>query len=87
MLLVGGFAESVFLQEEIKRTFSGRCRILVPLHANIAVAQGAVIFGKAPTVITERMISTTYGVHCLLDFIAGVRPEGKKTVIDGSEWC
>ncbi|PFX18457.1 Heat shock 70 kDa protein 12A [Stylophora pistillata] len=87
MLLVGGFAESVFLQEEIKKTFSGRCRILVPHHASVAVAQGAVIFGKKPTTITERVISTTYGIRCVLSFIAGVHPEEKKKLIDGTEWC
>lgn len=87
MLLVGGFAESVFLQEEIKKTFSGRCRILVPHHASVAVAQGAVIFGKKPTTITERVISTTYGIRCVRSFIAGVHPEEKKKLIDGTEWC
>ena len=87
MLLVGGFAESVFLQEEIRKKFSGRCKILVPQHASIAVAQGAVIFGKKPTKITERVISTTYGVHCWLDFIPGVHPEEKKSVEFGIERC
>ena len=79
MLLVGGFAESVFLQEEIKKKFSGRHRILVPHNASVTVAQGAVIFGKTPTTITERVISTTYGIHCVLSFIAGVHPEEKSS--------
>lgn len=87
MLLVGGFAESVFLQSEIKKTFSGRCRILVPHHASIAVAQGAVIFGKKPTTITERVMSTTYGIRCRSKFKSGEHPEEKKSVIDGIVMC
>lgn len=78
MLLVGGFAESVFLQNEIKKTFSGRCRILVPHHASIEVAQGAVIFGKKPTIITERVMSTTYGIRCRGKFKSGEHLEEKK---------
>lgn len=87
MLLVGGFAESIFLQEEIKKKFSVRCKVLVPRHASIAVAQGAVIYGNKPTTITERVISTTYGVECCTDFIPGVHPEEKKSFINGSEEC
>ena len=87
MLLVGGFAESVFLQEEIRKKFSGRCKILVPHHASIAVAQGAVIFGKNPTKITERVISTTYGIDTCRDFIPVIHPEEKKSVMDGIEKC
>lgn len=87
MLLVGGFAESVFLQNEIKKTFSGRCRILVPHHASIAVAQGAVIFGKKPTTITERVMSTTYGIRCTRIFKSGEHPEEKKSVIDVIVLC
>ncbi|XP_022802749.1 heat shock 70 kDa protein 12A-like isoform X1 [Stylophora pistillata] len=87
MLLVGGFAESAFLQEEIRKEFSGRNRILVPHHASIAVAQGAVIFGKKPTTITERVMGTTYGIRCLGDFESGVHPEEKKTIRDGIFKC
>ena len=61
MLLVGGFADSVFLQEEIKKEFSAGCRVLIPHHANTVVVQGAVIFGKKPAKIRERVMSTTYG--------------------------
>ena len=33
MLLVGGFAEAAFLQEEIKREFSAKCTVLIPHQA------------------------------------------------------
>ena len=87
MLLVGGFAEAAFLQQEIKKEFSARCRVLIPHHATIAVVQGAVIFGKKPSKITERVASTTYGAGSVRDFIHGVHPEEKKFIVDGVEKC
>ena len=87
MLLVGGFADSALLQQEIKRDFSRQFRVLIPNHATIAVVQGAVIFGKKPTKITERVVTTTYGAGCMRNFIYGVHPEEKKFIADGIDWC
>ena len=87
MILVGGFADSAFLQEEINKEFSPGCRVLVPHHANTAVVQGAVIFGKKPTKITERVMSTTYGADCADNFIEGFHLEEKKFLADGVEKC
>ena len=87
MLLVGGFAESAFLQEEIKKKFSGNLRVLIPRHATTAVVQGAVIFGKKPSKITERVVCTTYGADGSVDFVEGVHPEEKKFIADGVEKC
>ncbi len=87
MLLVGGFADSAFLQEEIKKEFSGRLKILIPHHATIAVVQGAVIFGRKPASITERVVSTTYGSNYSVAFIEGVHPAEKKYIADGIERC
>ncbi len=87
MLLVGGFAEAAILQEEIKSKFSTRCKVLIPHHATIAVVQGAVIFGKKPAKITERVVSMTYGVETTQTFIKGVHLDGKKVIADGIEKC
>ena len=87
MLLVGGFANSRLLQDEIKRVFSTRCRVVVPHDASIAVVQGAVLFGKKPETITQRVLSKTYGADCCRDFIKGVHPEAKKFVANGKEMC
>ena len=87
MLLVGGFAEAAFLQQEIKKEFSARFRVLIPHHATTAVVQGAVMFGKKPTKITERVVATTYGASCSKDFVQGVHPEEKKFLVDGVEKC
>lgn len=87
MLLVGGFSDSALLQQEIKSAFSKTVKVLVPNKASIAVVQGAVLFGKKPGRITERVVSTTYGADCSRDFIRGVHPEEKKFIVDGVEKC
>ncbi len=87
MLLVGGFADSALLQKEIKNEFSRKFRLLIPNHATIAVVQGAVIFGKKPAKITERVMRTTYGANSARTFIPGVHREEKKFIVDGIEKC
>ena len=87
MLLVGGFADSAFLQQELKTEFARRLRILIPHYTTIAVVQGAVIFGKKPTKISERVVSTTFGADRSVDFIEGIHPEEKKFIADGIEKC
>jgi len=87
MLLVGGFSDSALFQKEIKSEFSRKFRVLIPNHAAIAVVQGAVMFGKKPSKITERVMRTTYGAICIRNFQPGVHREEKKIVVDGIEKC
>lgn len=87
MLLVGGFADCLLLQKEIKKEFSRRCRVIVPPDPSIAVVQGAVMFGNKPSKITQRVLTTTYGADCTEPFVKGVHPEEKKFLADGKEMC
>ena len=87
LLLVGGFAASAVLQQEIEVELSKRCRVIIPRNADQAVVQGAVMFGKMPSKITARIVSITYGADCSRDFIQGFHPEEKKFVADGIEKC
>jgi len=87
MLLVGGFADSALLQKEIKSEFSRKSRVLIPNNAAIAVVQGAVMFGKKPSKITERVMPTTYGASCTKNFKQGIHREEKKFVVDGIVKC
>lgn len=52
MLLVGGFSDSTLLQQEIKKAFSEKVRVLVPINASRAVVEGALVFGKQHGKIT-----------------------------------
>ena len=87
MLLVGGFADSALLQEEIKSAFSKKVKVLIPNHASEAVVQGAALFGKTPAKISERVVSTTYGTGCCRAFLEGVHPEDKRVLVDGVAKC
>lgn len=61
--------------------------MIVPRDASIAIVQGAVLFGKRPTKITQRVLRKTYGADCCRDFIKGVHPEEYKFVVNGKEMC
>ena len=87
MLLVGGFADSALLREEMLYEFSDKYRVLIPRNAAIAVVQGAVLFGKNPAKITERIVSTTYGADCSRDFDKTVHPSEKWFLADGRQKC
>ena len=87
MLLVGGFADSALLREEIQNEFSHKYRVLIPRNAATAVVQGAVLFGKNPAKITERIVSTTYGTDCTRDFDNTVHPRDKWFSADGRQKC
>ena len=85
--LVGGFAESVLLQEAIKKQFSSQFTILVPNNAGIAVVQGAVLFGQRPGIIASRQMSTTYGIEAWRLFDASIHPINKKEELEGVNYC
>jgi len=87
MLLVGGFADSALLRKELRNEFSKRCRVLVPRNAGIAVLNGAVMFGKNPAKITERIVSTTYGADCCRKFNKNIHPVEKRFFVDDREMC
>lgn len=61
IVMVGGFSESLLLQEAIQNKFDG-LKIIVPEDAGLVVLKGAVIFGHSPTSIAERVCKFTYGI-------------------------
>ena len=88
LFMVGGFAESVILQEAVKIAFSSRCSILVPNYAGIAVVQGATMFGEQPTTtVCSRIMATTYGFRAHTNFNPNIHAPEKKVLIEGVEKC
>ena len=87
IFLVGGFAESVLLQESIKNQFGRSYRIMVPQYASLAVVQGAVMFGQRPDVFESRVMTSTYGIRVNKLFLDGLHPESKREVIGGISRC
>ncbi|CAJ0823307.1 14510_t:CDS:2 [Entrophospora sp. SA101] len=63
MFLVGGFSESRYLQNVIKKEFHDRVKnISVPRHPMIAVVKGAVEYGLNMKCVKNRVLKKTYGV-------------------------
>ena len=87
LFMVGGFAESVILQQVVKAAFRSRCRVLVPNYASIAVVQGATMFGQKPTVVTSRVMATTYGFRAYRNFDPQEHDPKKKEVVEGIPKC
>jgi hypothetical protein len=87
LFLVGGFAESPLLQNEIRRAFSSDLRVIIPQDVGLTILKGAVLFGLDPTVVRVRRSALTYGVGVLNKFLPGKHPPDKRTKKDGVEWC
>ncbi|XP_058941886.2 heat shock 70 kDa protein 12A [Pocillopora verrucosa] len=87
LFMVGGFAESVILQEAMKTAFNMRFPILIPNYAGIAVVQGATMFGQKPEVISSRIMATTYGFGGIRSFNPKTDDPKKKFIVLGEEKC
>lgn len=87
MFLVGGFAESLLLQNEIRRAFASVLRVIIPQDVGLTILKGAVMFGLDPTVVRVRRSAITYGVGVLNRYVHGKHPPEKLTKKDGVEWC
>ncbi|RIA91788.1 hypothetical protein C1645_766525 [Glomus cerebriforme] len=62
MLLVGGFSESEYLQNRIRKEFSEELpNICVPTHPVTSVMKGAVKFGLSEEIVKNRILKWTYG--------------------------
>ena len=88
MLLAGGCAESLYLQEEIKKEFSGSNNVMTPLDASLAVVKGAVMVVQATNAAKKpRIVGASYGADCSRNFVRGQHPPEKKFLTDGKEKC
>eukprot|EP00117_Sycon_ciliatum_P037973 scpid44333/ scgid28299/ Heat shock 70 kDa protein 12A len=87
LFLVGGFAESLVLQAEIRSAFSERVRVIIPQDTSLAILRGAVLFGLNPTVVRVRRSALTYGVGVLNEYDPAVHPSNKLVEKGGLQWC
>ncbi|XP_065598888.1 heat shock 70 kDa protein 12A-like [Cyrtonyx montezumae] len=89
ILLVGGFASSIILRDEVKQAFSKKYHILCPVEAQLAIAKGAVLFGINPEIVTSRISARTYGVSVCRKFDAAIHDASKRRVskADGYVYC
>ena len=90
LLLVGGFADSPYLQskieEEMKRTSPG-IDIVKPAEANLHVLKGAVLTRICPATITERISPFEYGLRTSEPFDDQKHPRKTKEVRSSGAFC
>ncbi|XP_060601655.1 heat shock 70 kDa protein 12B-like [Ruditapes philippinarum] len=89
ILMVGGFSESAYIQDVIKKEFhdkKGR-KVLVPKDAGISVVQGAVVYGRQPGNITSRVLRYSYGVAVSPKFEEGKHNQSKMKTVAGVNRC
>ena len=77
ILVVGGFADSTFVQDAFKTSFKDK-QVIIPRDAGLAVLKGAVMFGFNEKSISSRVLRYTYGTDVSVPFEPGVHPPEKK---------
>ena len=88
IFLVGGFGESPYLRQRIKKDFeSNELIVLIPKRPLVSVVRGACMFGLNPFSITSRIAKRTYGISTLGIFDEKKHPLNKKVMIDGEAFC
>ena len=88
VIFVGGFSGSAFLRDEIKSQFhSSGINFLSPHKPELAVLQGAVLFGYNPRAVLARISRYIYGIEILKKFNDQVHPRSKHCIVDGEDMC
>ncbi|XP_060558649.1 heat shock 70 kDa protein 12B-like [Ruditapes philippinarum] len=88
IVMVGGFSESIILQDAVKCAFGRRYNVIIPEGAGLAVLKGAVIFGHRPSTISERICKYTYGQSvCHETTLDCNHPPTRIELIDGKLHC
>ncbi|XP_033750962.1 heat shock 70 kDa protein 12B-like [Pecten maximus] len=80
ILMVGGYSQSGFVSNQIKEAFPDQT-VLIPPQAEVAVMDGAVMFGFEPWTVSARMCRHTYGIRIMKPFAQGKHdPEHRRDV-------
>ncbi|XP_060574520.1 heat shock 70 kDa protein 12B-like isoform X2 [Ruditapes philippinarum] len=92
VVLVGGFAESPIVVENIRKMiandFQG-IKVVIPSSPFKAVLNRAVLFGHNPMIIRSRISRETYGIETNVKFDPNIHDEQKKwnQKITGEDYC
>ena len=89
ILLVGGFANSPIIKEEMKNLVGEKIRLIVPENSELCVVKGAVMFAWKRDIISLRKSRYTYGFSIDKKFIEGEHDESKgyRDDVNGVKWC
>ncbi|XP_071172537.1 heat shock 70 kDa protein 12A-like [Mytilus edulis] len=86
LLLVGGFSESVVVQNTIKKAFHDKTVIIIP-DSSTAVLRGAVMYGHNPNIIASRIVKHSYGISSSQRFDPSKHQERRADTVDGVKRC
>ena len=88
MLLVGGFAESTLVVKSIRAGLKERgIPVVRPLSTELAVLNGAVLFGQNEEIITSRIMRQTYGVAIVMEYSQKYHQKEHKFQKDGKDYA
>jgi len=78
MFLVGGYSQSLWLQEKITERFSDRLKIILPDMAFVSVLRGAVMYDLNRSDTPSYKAKHSYAVGIIKPFVDNTHPIGKK---------
>ncbi|XP_045172179.2 heat shock 70 kDa protein 12B-like [Mercenaria mercenaria] len=92
VVLVGGFAESPIVIENIRQMIANdfsEIKVVVPSSPFKAVLKGAVLFGQDPMIFRSRISRATFGIKISKIFDPKVHNDSKKFKHKetGKDWC
>ena len=83
VFLVGGFGESVYMQEMVKEVFGKSCLVLIPEEASLCVLKGAVMYGHNLSAISSRISKMSYALKAYREFRNDKDSPRQKIVVKG----
>ena len=87
ILLVGGFAESSILFEEVKKEFPS-ITVKRSSAPQLSILKGAIIYGRNQNMIKSRKMCQSIGIETWDDFDSSIHDEKRKVVSDdGKIFC
>jgi len=81
VILVGGFAKSLVLQNEMRKLLGSR--LIIPDNSELCVIKGAVMFGQNKDIVFSRKSRFTYGFDCQKRFEDGMHSSDPSKIDDG----
>lgn len=86
LVLVGGFANSVIIQNVIRKKFPD-ITILMPTDPELSVMQGAVLYGYESTPILHMKAKYSYGIAIAMPYNVHEHNDDKRFTADGRPLC
>ena len=87
IILVGGFAESNILFEEVEKEFSPTIAVKKSSAPSLSVLKGAIIYGRNQNMIKSRKMCQSIGIETWDDFETSIHDENRKVISDGKAFC